>query len=204
MGIADGMGGKSGGEIASQAAIAAVSALLEKNPAASIPQLIAEAKQAVASKSLEFEEHADMATTLSLALIRNGQAEIGHVGDCRIYHLRGNGLVSRTKDQTEVQRLIDDGILSKQRARDYHRRNILLSVINATGAFELQENAFETEPGDRLILLTDGAYSLIRKDEIRDISLRSESLDELLAEMQRVIESGKVRDDYSAVACQVN
>src|SRR3546814_5436694 len=57
-------------------------------------------------------------------------ARVGHVGDSRIYHLRGSGLVTRTKDQTEVQHLIDEGILTPERAKMYPRKNVLLSAIS--------------------------------------------------------------------------
>lgn len=203
LGIADGMGGKPGGATASKTVIQTAAKVMEAAPSTSVEMLFDEAQKALLSISREYEELTDMATTLSLVLIKDNQAVIGHVGDCRIYHLRENGLISRTKDQTEVQRLIDDGILSKQRAKNYHRKNILLSVINASGAFDLQINKFEIAPGDRLILLTDGAYSLIQKSEIRDASVACNSLEEFLSEVQKKIESRPIRDDYSVVAFEV-
>lgn len=200
--VADGMGGKPGGALASKTAVGVISHLFEKNIDASIESAFEEVKNAIASSSQG--EYKDMATTLSLMLIRDNNASVGHVGDCRIYHLRGNGLVSRTKDQSEVQRLLDDGILNKKMAQNYHRKNILLSVMNAADQYELQLNTFEVERGDRVILLTDGAHSLIQKTEMRDLSLSNRSLTEFLHAIKARIETRKIRDDYSVVACEIS
>lgn len=201
--IADGMGGKPGGAVASKAAVDLISAFVDKDPDISVEKLFEEIKINLTQKSKESNELGEMATTLSMVMIKAKLAMVGHVGDCRIYHLRANGLVSRTKDQTEVQRLIDDGILSKQRAQNYHRKNILLSVLNAADDYTLQLNSFDLKSGDRLVLLTDGAHSLIHKSEIRDISIRVESVEGLLSEIKNTIESRKIRDDYSVVACEI-
>lgn len=203
LGVADGMGGKPGGAIASKTALELISTLVGDESAVSIEKLFQEVRSALKVKSAETEDFQDMATTLSIVLVKDKLALVGHVGDCRVYHLRSSGLISRTKDQTEVQRLLDDGILSKQRAQEYRRKNILLSVMNAEDTYDLQTNEFEVEPGDRLLLLTDGAYSLIQKNEIRDISINSSTIEIFLSEIQKKIESGKIRDDYSVIACEI-
>ncbi|MFL1523692.1 PP2C family protein-serine/threonine phosphatase [Pseudomonas sp. O230] len=201
--VADGMGGKPGGAIASKTAVEVISSLVDKDFGISVESLFEEVKKNLALKGDEMKELREMATTLSLVFIKDKQAVVGHVGDCRIYHLRANGLVSRTKDQTEVQRLIDDGILSKQRAQNYHRKNILLSVMNAADDYTLQLDSFGLESGDRLVLLTDGAHSLIQKNEMRDISVNAKSMTNFISEIKNTIESRKIRDDYSVVACEV-
>ncbi|MFJ7109442.1 PP2C family protein-serine/threonine phosphatase [Pseudomonas sp. NPDC098740] len=200
--VADGMGGKPGGAIASKTAVEAIATLFERNVATSIETAFEKVKTELINNSIN--TYKDMATTLSMLLITQTHALVGHVGDCRIYHLRGNGIISRTKDQSEVQRLIDDGILSKQRAKNYHRKNILLSVMNASDKYDLQQNNFELERGDRLILMTDGAHSLIQKSEIRDLSVSNNSLPIFLSEIKSKIETRKIRDDYSVIACEIS
>ncbi len=116
-------------------------------------------------------EYSEMGTTLTVAVIQGNKVTLGHVGDTRLYHLRNKGIIARTKDQTEVQKLLDDGILNKQRAKNYHRRNVLLSVLTPDRDYELQSTSFNLDTHDRLLLLTDGAYSLASKLELRDLSL---------------------------------
>ncbi|MCF6252940.1 MAG: hypothetical protein L3J75_16980 [Methylococcaceae bacterium] len=120
-----------------------------------------------------------------------------------VYHLRDTGIISITKDQTEVQRLIDDGVLSRKRAANYHRRNILLSAISNYSDYTLFQTEFYILAGDRLVLLSDGSYNLIRKKEIRDLSLQEHNLSNLSNKILNLIESREIRDDYSFVACQI-
>lgn len=201
--VADGMGGKPGGKVASKTALAAISDYIGSlSTEVSIDQLFRMAKSAIVEQSSITPENREMGTTLSVVYVKDEMAIFGHVGDCRIYHLRGNGLISRTKDQTEVQRLIDDGILTKDRAKDYHRKNVLLSVLSSLADYDLQVGRFSLEPGDRIVIMSDGAYSLLSKSEIRDISKSSASTAEFIDAMEREIESRKIRDDYTAIIYQ--
>lgn len=119
-----------------------------------------------------------------------------------MYQLRNSGIITITKDQTELQKLLDEGILSKQRALKYHRRNILLSVISANSDYHLQTENFEIKEGDRLLSMTDGAYSLISKTEIRDISISNHEITTFLEGIKQTIKTKEIKDDYSVVAFQ--
>ncbi|MCE9781338.1 PP2C family protein-serine/threonine phosphatase [Shewanella algae] len=201
--IADGMGGTYGGDIASKLAIDVISEQINTQ-SGSISSLFSKVKSAIQEKALETPDFERMGTTLTLALIQDNNVTLGHVGDSRLYHLRANGIVSKTKDQTEVQKLLDDGILTKERAKNYHRRNVLLSVLTSSRDYELQMDTFKVEVGDRLVLMTDGAYSLILKKELRDLSLNSSSIDDYLYSIRKMIVSRPIRDDYTVVALEAN
>ncbi len=204
LGIADGMGGKPGGNFASKIALQAFETELNKNPEASIEDIFSNVKKALITESISFPAFGEMATTLSICLIKKEEVSIGHVGDCRIYQLRGNGIATRTTDQTEVQRLLDDGILPKHMAKDYPRRNILLSVMNATLEYTLQKNTFSVKPGDNIILMSDGAYSLLSKSEIRDMCVQSDTTTAFKSSMLELIRTRPIKDDYSALICRFN
>lgn len=199
--IADGMGGTYGGDIASKLAIDVVSKQFDIRNT-SIPSIFREVKSAIDNKVLEIPELNKMGTTLTLALVHNNSVTIGHVGDTRLYHLREAGIISKTKDQTEVQKLLDDGILTKERAKNYHRRNVLLSVITSARDYELQTETFNIELGDRLVLMTDGAYSLVLKKELRDLSLASNCVDGYLDNIREIIKNRPIRDDYTVVVIE--
>ncbi len=199
--IADGMGGKSGGEIASNLAINTISQEVDLSNLY-VPLLFQRVKEALIDKAKQSPELSEMGTTLTVAIIQGNEVTVGHVGDTRLYHLRSNGIVAKTKDQTEVQKLLDDGILSKSRAKNYHRRNVLLSVLTPNRDFELQTFVFNIINNDRLLFLSDGAYSLISKIELRDILLKSKDLEHYLSQIKSDIESKKIHDDYSVVAFQ--
>lgn len=204
LGIADGMGGKPGGNFASKIALQTIETQLDNNPEISIDEIFSQVKKSLVTESISFPAYGEMATTLSICLIKGEEVIVGHVGDCRIYQLRGNGIATRTTDQTEVQRLLDDGILPRHMAKDYPRRNILLSVMNATLEYTLQTNTFRIKPGDNIVLMSDGAYSLLSKSEIRDLCAQSDTTEAFKSSMLELIRSRPIKDDYSGLICRFN
>src|ERR1041385_2128750 len=170
--IADGMGGHEGGSVASRAAIHAIkSAIQSDHDAPQIKQLFEIAQSAIKSIAQRQPKLESMGTTCSLIQLEGDRGIVGHVGDSRIYHLRGEQLFDRTVDQTEVEQLIQHRMLTRAQAIHYPRRNVLLSALSATSAYELYQEAFPLEKGDRIVLLTDGVSSKVSRDELTDLSL---------------------------------
>ena len=144
-----------------------------------------------------------MGTTLSLVSIHGNLAKLGHVGDSRVYHLRNEGIISRTVDQTEVQELIERGVLSKANARRYSRRNVLLSVLSPDRDYRLLEDSFEIKEGDRLLLITDGVSSKVLAKELRDLSLECDNPKTFCDELLKKIELRNPVDDYTALCLDI-
>lgn len=200
--VADGMGGKHGGEIASKEAMKSIEETFSSNPNITISELFEKVHQSLITKSNTDSELSEMGTTLSLCIINEDKATIGHVGDTRIYHLRGQGIVTRTKDQTELQHLLEEGVISKRKAKSYKRKNILLSVLTPAKSYELYTVDFDLEPNDRLVLCSDGFYSIVSKLEIKDSSVASETSEQLNANLLTLVESKQIYDDYSCIVYQ--
>lgn len=200
--IADGMGGKEGGETASNIAIRTLNSILEEDVSTPFDEIFKIIKSEIHKTANSFEKLQEMGTTLTVTIINKSIVTIGHVGDCRVYHLRDNGIISKTNDQTELQKLLDDGVISKRRAVDYHRKNILLSVISANGEYDLEKQTFEIQPMDRLLILSDGAYSLLKKVEIRNLSIQYKQPHEFLEKLKSLIKTKDIKDDYSVALFQ--
>lgn len=200
--IADGMGGKDAGADASKIAIHTLKDEFENNNKLDLSSAFRKVKDNICDFSDE-NNYKQMGTTLTACLLEGDKAFVGHVGDTRLYHLRGNGIISITKDQTEVQKLIDDGVLSKKRAIKYHRRNVLLSAISNYSDYSLFMTEFFINIGDRIVLTSDGAYELIKKIEIRDISKNQIKISDFGGGIKKILESREIRDDYSLVACEI-
>jgi len=201
--IADGMGGRVGGAIASRTAIDAIRERIELNPEIEIPGLFSfvhEMLKAAAQRQPDLET---MGTTLSLIHVCQEKGFVGHVGDSRIYHLRGDGLLDRTVDQTEVEHLIQHGVLNKASARRYARRNILLSVLSPAKNYDLHEETFDIAQGDRLILVTDGVSSKVLRQEIRNLSLQYPNPEEFCHALATQVDERAPRDDFSAVCLDI-
>lgn len=203
IGIADGMGGHEGGAAASQCAISAVTDYVAKYPEVSMAELFQQVSQRLVELANRRPDLADMGTTLSVCSIRDGKASIGHVGDTRIYHIRGRGLETRSKDQTEVQHLVDTGVLSAREAKRYPRRNVLLSALMPGKSYDLYQTEFDVIPGDRLVLISDGAYSKVSKREIADIANHQMDVTNISSHICSTIESRGPTDDFSALVFEI-
>ena len=126
--IADGVGGNAGGSIASAIATEFTIKTLEQSPDCEFIKIYDQITNRLQQTSIENPVLSDMATTLTICVISRKTVRFAHVGDTRIYHLRSNGIIQKTKDQTEVALLVDQGILSQRKARKYSRRSVLVSA----------------------------------------------------------------------------
>lgn len=76
---------------------------------------------------------------------------------------------------------------------------MLLSVISPSRSFDLYESAFEIEEADKIILLTDGVYNLLSRQEIVNLSIESKTCEILSNRMEEMIRSRDPKDDFSAI-----
>jgi serine/threonine protein phosphatase PrpC len=202
-GIADGMGGRPGGDVASAAVVDTIHSAVTIQHCSDVEKLFSLARERIKEIERERPELSSMGTTLSLIRLSDKSAEVGHVGDSRIYHLRADGLVDRTVDQTEVEQLLQQGVLNKATARRYPRRNILLSVLSAAKDYDLYKSEFEIRDGDRLLLLTDGVSSKLLRREIRDLSLKQTDAKSFCDVLLSEIERRNPTDDYSCICIDI-
>ena len=200
--IADGVGGREGGKIASSTAIKEVSRLFSENNEININDVFNSVKTTIINEA-KVMELPKMATTLTICYINNDRVTVGHVGDCRLYHLRGAGIMTKTIDQSEKQKLIDAGVLTKERARSYHRRNVLFSVLSSDTEFELFETEFRIELNDRLLLVSDGVYNLCSKKELIKLSSLHDDIEGWLNDIVYLINSKIVKDDYTGIGFEM-
>jgi protein phosphatase len=200
--IADGMGGHSGGDVASKLAIEVLVGFLRINPLLELDLVFQEIRSQFILEAEKNPALSQMGTTLIVCIVKDCNAYIGHVGDSRLYLLRNNGLKTITKDQTEVQRLVDDGVLNSKEAKKYPRRNVLLSVVSPSSEYVLQKSLIPIQPKDRILLVTDGLYNVLSKEEIRNFSIGA-SMSALCNTLEAEAKMREPKDDYSAVCFEV-
>lgn len=197
--VADGVGGNYGGSIASALAVESALDSLSSNPALPLETALEIASEALKKRGATDLISGQMATTLSLCIVqKSGRVDVVHVGDSRIYHLRRQGILQKTKDQTEVAALVAAGILSNEQAKTYPRRTVLRSALSAKGNYETFRTEFQLEKNDRIVLLTDGAYRLVSKMTLRDLSIQCATIEELLAALTIEIKDAN-DDDATAI-----
>lgn len=138
-------------------------------------------------------------TTAVVALFDGRRFGIGHVGDSRAYLLREGELSQLTIDHTFVQTLIEDGRITPEEARTHPHRNLILRAIDSVHTVEPDLFNLEVEPGDRLMLCSDGVLSLT-DDRIADIMMTG-TADYVAVELIRAaLEAGSTDNITSVVA----
>jgi PPM family protein phosphatase len=182
--VADGMGGHAGGDIAS--AITAQHVALADEPAESADQaeqrLIDFIWQANEKLGVSVAEHPDLAgmgTTFSGILVHGTKVSIGHIGDSRVYLARDGIVKQITSDHTFVQRLVDTGRITEEEALIHPRRSVLMRVLGDVEQFpEIDVETFETKPGDRWMVCTDGLAGVVPDGIMHRIMLSKSSVKE--------------------------
>jgi protein phosphatase len=157
--VADGMGGAAAGEIASGLAVAAATAAPPSDQ--DLSKRITAGNQAVLDAVERDQGLVGMGTTLTMVVLdAEGVAHFGHVGDSRAYLLRGESLRQLTHDHTYVMELVAKGQISPDDAETHPRRHLLTRVI---GMDHVTVDSFDEplEPGDRLMLCSDGLTGMV-------------------------------------------
>ena len=177
--LADGMGGYKGGEIASKVAITAVSKFITEKfneipkDKQSILDLLEDAimfaNSAIYEESEQDEELQDMGTTLEVLLIYRQRVYIGHVGDSRIYRIRKNTMKKITTDHSYVEKLIQDGEITREESYNHPKKNLLIKALGTDEEVEPDLIYTVLNKNDILIICSDGLTNMVREDEILDI-----------------------------------
>lgn len=131
--------GYKGGEIASKLAIEAARRYIEghfdsiEHDKEKILELIRVsmeyANNVIFDKSKDIDELKGMGTTLEICLIYNNRAYIGHIGDSRIYRIRGEIIRKLTTDHSYVETLVKDGTITKEEAKHHPKKNMLMKAL---------------------------------------------------------------------------
>jgi serine/threonine protein phosphatase PrpC len=195
--VADGMGGAVGGEVASSVAVArAVEA--DGGPR----QRVAAANEAVYKAAIANPNLAGMGTTLTLAeFSESGTAIIAHVGDSRAYLWRRGRLEQLTVDHTVVAEQIAAGRLTPHEASRHPQRSMLTRVLGMGQEIEIDEMEYRLEPGDRLLVCSDGLTNMVAEDEIAEVLGRA-ALEEAAWELVERANQAGGQDNITVVVVE--
>lgn len=180
--VCDGMGGHVGGATASRIAVDTIHSFLDgqyySDAREAIGMAIDAANKAILSEAAVRPELRGMGSTCVLLLVREGKVYIGHVGDSRIYLIRGNTIYQLTKDHSYVQMLVDCNQITEEQAEHHPRKN---EITNALGIPDMtpatiKEEAMTPEAGDCFLLCSDGLSGMVDKQEILSIVCRRQDM----------------------------
>ena len=206
--VCDGMGGALGGELAAQLAIDAIRRALEsgdfENGAEALRVSIEEANRVIVLRR-QNPAFSGMGTTVVGALVNSDEVVITHAGDSRAYLVRDGVLQQLTTDHTYVQDLVERGALTPEEAMSHPQSHVLTRCLGAEPRLQLETQEFwiwqvgENEPEDKLVLCSDGLYSLVSDSEIAEIVTKSSPQEACV----QLIEVAKQRGGYDNITLAV-
>ena len=162
--VADGMGGYAGGEEASRLATAAIRAYLNEHwhsetaMVVLLERALYQANEAILEDQRQHPERADMGTTIVVVTFRSRDSQpwCAHVGDSRLYRLRGDDLEQITEDHTWIAKAIRAGDVSPDHARSHPWRHVLSQCLGRDDLDEIDIQPIQVQTGDHLLLCSDG------------------------------------------------
>jgi protein phosphatase len=174
--VADGMGGYEGGQEASRLAVETVHHVYEHafgaNPQETLLEAFQSAHQSIQRYALEHPQFYGMGTTCTALSIVDRQLHFAHVGDSRLYHIRGENISRLTRDHSFVGRLVETGVVRSEDAESHPQRHILTAALGSGRdvAPHAPDRPLPLEDGDTLVLCTDGLWGLIGDRELAQIA----------------------------------
>jgi protein phosphatase len=220
--VADGMGGANAGEQASRIASEVTQAQILRNGAGQAPpnddawqellrKAAREANRRVYEASRTGEDRKGMGTTLTVALIVGERLHVASVGDSRAYLLNAGGVTEDgattaqlTSDHSLVARLVDIGQITAEQARTHPQRNLLYRSIGTDPSVEVDTLSEQLDPGDVVLLCSDGLVNHVRDEEIAQIALEQTDPDRACEQLVGLANERGGRDNISVVIVRVS
>jgi protein phosphatase len=219
--LADGMGGYNAGEVASGMATSLISDGLQETwdprSLASkgrddtkslseqlIKDQVARANSAIFTTSQNNPECAGMGTTLVVALYFDNFMTVAHIGDSRLYRLRGESMEQVTRDHSLLQEQLDSGLITPEEAKLSQNKNLVTRALGIDPSVEPEVHVYETQPDDTYLLCSDGLSDMVEDEEIRLTLITLKSNPNLTVQqlVQAANDNGG-RDNISAMLIRV-
>ena len=176
--VADGMGGHRAGEVASAMAAQIVLAGLRQrlpelrpsgsphSPLLAVEESINQANLAIWNAAQDHPAQVGMGTTLALAVFHDNRIVIGHIGDSRVYRLRGGKAQLMTRDDSLLRDEVDVGLISVAEAGKSHNRSLVTQALGGAERVPVHVRQVDAVPGDILLLCSDGLTDLVDDADI--------------------------------------
>jgi serine/threonine protein phosphatase PrpC len=219
--LADGMGGYNAGEVASGMATSLISDGLQETWSPRglagrgreetktlseqlIKDQVARANSAIFTTSQNNPECAGMGTTLVVTLFFDNFMTVAHIGDSRLYRLRGESMEQVTRDHSLLQEQLDSGLITPEEAKLSQNKNLVTRALGIDPSVEPEVHVYETQPDDTYLLCSDGLSDMVEDEEIRLTLITLKSNPNLTVQqlVQAANDNGG-RDNISAMLIRV-
>jgi serine/threonine protein phosphatase PrpC len=219
--LADGMGGYNAGEVASGMATMLLAAELEEAFSARPPSdidresglafahcclfdKVALANAAIFNAAQSQPQYSGMGTTLVTAVFYDNQLTVAHIGDSRLYRLRGSSFGAVTRDHSLLQEQIDSGIISPDEARFSQNKNLVLRALGVEPGVEVEINDYPVQSGDIYLLCSDGLNDMVEDEEIQlTLQMFAANLDLAATQLIQMANDNGGADNVSVILVKI-
>lgn len=210
--VADGMGGHAAGDVAAQLAVDAVAAFVDETERPTdgravitfACEAVQAANRAVWAKAASEPRLQGMGCTLTAVLFADTFAAVAHVGDSRCYIWRDGDVQQLTHDHTMVALMVERGLLSVEEAQDTDIGHVLARAVGIGERVEVESFGVELEPGDHLLLASDGLTSHITSPAWLASQLERDNLDAVAEDLIAFAKAQGGEDNITAVLVTID
>lgn len=217
--VADGMGGAAAGEVASRMTVDAVRCAFEEgdvtwpsamrgqpSPSPGLPRLVASVQRAnvrVHAAARADSGKAGMGTTFTALLMLEEHGAIAHVGDSRLYRLRGGRLGQLTRDHTLIDDFLRRGVLTPEEAERSPYKHTITRAVGVEATIDVDARYLATLPGDVLLLATDGLHGVVGDDDIAAILQTEQDLTRAASQLIEATLDAGAPDNVTVVLARI-
>lgn len=204
--VADGMGGHKAGEYASRLAVESivgqVSESSKENPIEILDRAVCEANKLLLEYADSDSEMKGMGTTVVVATLFDRHLIVGNVGDSRLYVVSDAKATQITEDHSLVQEMVRMGQLDAEAAREHPDRNIITRALGAEPILEADFFEWDLNPGDKILLCTDGLHSMITTKEIFDVLHNGKILEKRVEQLVNLANKNGGKDNITVIVIE--
>ncbi len=219
--LADGMGGYNAGEVASGITVSVMSTEIKQRLGSVRPQNkkengedigeallrenVQKANAAIFSAAQSQPQYAGMGTTVVSALFYDNRVAVAHVGDSRMYRLRGDSFETITRDHSLLQEQIDGGMISKEDARLSRNKNLVTRAVGIDAEVEVETHIHEVQVGDVYLLCSDGLNDMVGDEDIgTTLGMLKANLALAAVQLIEMANDNGGRDNVSVILVKIN
>jgi serine/threonine protein phosphatase PrpC len=219
--LADGMGGYNAGEVASGITISVMSTEIKQRMGSVHPQdknengedigvallreNVQKANATIFSAARSQPQYAGMGTTVVSALFYDNRVAVAHVGDSRMYRLRGETFETITHDHSLLQEQIDGGMISLEDARLSKNKNLVTRAVGIDAEVEAEIHVHEVQVGDIYLLCSDGLNDMVEDEDIgATLGMLQANLKLAAGQLIELANDNGGRDNVSVILVKIN
>jgi serine/threonine protein phosphatase PrpC len=177
--IADGMGGHHAGDVASKTIVQCLDEITPRKRLSTyideIEDRLISVNQKLRQLAAEHEDNRTIGSTVVSMVALDNYFALLWAGDSRAYRARDGSFVQLTRDHSQVEELVERGVILREEAESHPASNVITRAVGATDQLYIDVDIDKAEPGDTYLLCSDGLYKHLSESEIADL-LQKESL----------------------------